>query len=170
VPERRGGLTLDQLDGSERTVYDAAQRYGAAGVPLIVLAGKEYGTGSSRDWAAKGTALLGIRAVIAETFERIHRSNLIGMGVLALQYRSGESTASLGLTGHELFDIEGLVGLSEHSWPRTVFVRASDGKTETRFEVTVRLDTAAEARYLRHGGILPFVARSLVGRSALGLS
>ena len=170
VPERRGGWTLDQLDGSERTVYDAAQRYGAAGVPLIVLAGKEYGTGSSRDWAAKGTALLGIRAVIAETFERIHRSNLIGMGVLPLQYRSGESTASLGLTGHELFDIEGLVGLSEHSWPRTVFVRASDGKTETRFEVTVRLDTAAEARYLRHGGILPFVARSLVGRSALGLS
>jgi aconitate hydratase len=162
VPQRRGGWTLDHLDGSERTIYDASQHYNAQGVPLIVLAGKEYGTGSSRDWAAKGTALLGVRAVIAETFERIHRSNLIGMGVLPLQYLAGDSAAVLGLTGKEVFDIEGLAGLNEDCWPRTVLVRASDGAHQKAFEVSVRLDTAAEARYFRHGGILPFVARSLV--------
>jgi aconitate hydratase len=164
VPDRRGGWTHDHLDDSERTIYEAAERYKTAGVPLIVLAGKEYGTGSSRDWAAKGTALLGVRAVVAESFERIHRSNLIGMGVLPLQYLPGENAASLGLTGREVFDIEGMAGMSEDHWPSRVFVRAVSAGRETRFEVDVRLDTAAEARYFRHGGILPFVARSLGGR------
>ena len=115
VPDRRGGWTLDHLDGVERTIYDATERYRAAAVPLVVLAGKEYGTGSSRDWAAKGTALLGVRAVIAETYERIHRSNLIGLGVLPLQFLPGDSVEALRLTGHETFDIEGLAGLDEHT-------------------------------------------------------
>jgi aconitate hydratase len=162
VPERRGGWTIDHLDGTERTIYDAAGRYRSASVPLIVLAGKEYGTGSSRDWAAKGTSLLGVRAVIAETFERIHRSNLIGMGVLPLQFLPGESVAVLGLTGHETFEIEGLAGLTENRWPRRVSVLALRDGNPLRFDVDVRLDTAAEARYFRHGGILPFVARSLM--------
>ena len=125
-----------------------------------MLAGKEYGTGSSRDWAAKGTALLGVRAVIAETYERIHRSNLIGMGVLPLQFLPGDSVAALRLTGHETFDIEGLAGLDEHNWPRRA--RSPSDDVRVAFEVDVRLDTAAEARYFRHGGILPFVARSLL--------
>jgi aconitate hydratase len=162
VPDRRGGWTIDHLEGTERTIYDAAERYRCAGVPLVILAGKEYGTGSSRDWAAKGTALLGVCAVIAETFERIHRSNLIGMGVLPLQFLPGESAAALGLTGYETFDIEGLAGLDENSWPRRARVLADLHGNPVRFEVDVRLDTAAEARYFRHGGILPFVARSLL--------
>jgi aconitate hydratase len=162
VPDRQGGWTIDHLDGAERTVYDAAERYRAAGVPLVVLAGKEYGTGSSRDWAAKGTALLGVRAVIAETFERIHRSNLIGMGVLPLQFLPGQSVATLRLTGRETFAIEGLAGLGEHNWPRRARVLVVRDDVQVQFEVDVRLDTAAEARYFRHGGILPFVARSLL--------
>ena len=162
VPDRRGGWTLDHLDGAERTIYDAATRYRTAGVPLVLLAGKEYGTGSSRDWAAKGTALLGVRAVIAETFERIHRSNLIGMGVLPLQFVPGDSVSSLGLAGDEVFHIEGLAGLDESHWPRRVSVLANREGSPLRFDVDVRLDTAAEARYFRHGGILPFVARSLL--------
>ncbi|WP_369132737.1 aconitate hydratase AcnA [Modestobacter sp. I12A-02662] len=166
VPQRRGGWTLDHLDGSERTVYDAAEHYRGAGTPLIVLAGKEYGTGSSRDWAAKGTALLGVRAVLAESFERIHRSNLIGMGVLPLQFLEGDSIASLGLSGRETFSIEGLAGLGEHRWPREVTVRVEDADGARAFRVHVRLDTATEAKYLRHGGVLPFVARSLVASSA----
>jgi aconitate hydratase len=162
VPDRRGGWTLDHLDGVERTIYDATEHYRASAVPLVVLAGKEYGTGSSRDWAAKGTALLGVRAVIAETFERIHRSNLIGLGVLPLQFLPGQSVATLRLTGHETFDIEGLAGLDEHTWPRRARILAVRDDVHVAFEVNVRLDTAAEARYFRHGGILPFVARSLL--------
>jgi aconitate hydratase len=163
VPDRRGGWTLDHLDGSTRTVHEAAEHYRAAEVPLLILAGKEYGTGSSRDWAAKGTALLGVRAVLAESFERIHRSNLVGMGVVPLQFADGDTVTGLGLTGREIFDVHGLDGLSEKNWPRRVLVeaRADDG-TRVRFAVTVRLDNATEAMYLRHGGILPYVARALV--------
>jgi aconitate hydratase len=129
----------------------------------VILAGKEYGTGSSRDWAAKGTALLGVRAVLAESFERIHRSNLIGMGVLPLQFADGDTVDGLGLTGRETFDVLGLDGLTEEDWPRRVVVEArSDDGTRVRFAVTVRLDNATEALYLRHGGILPYVARALV--------
>ncbi len=151
-----GGVTVHLPDGEEMSIYDASIRYRAEGVPLIVLAGKDYGSGSSRDWAAKGTALLGVRAVLAESFERIHRSNLIGMGVLPLQYTAGESAASLGLTGREQFDLSG-VEVAE--LPSTVTVRA-DGR---EFQVEVRIDTAMELGYYHHGGILPHVVRSLVG-------
>jgi aconitate hydratase len=137
-------------------IYDASVHYQAAGVPLVVFAGQEYGTGSSRDWAAKGTALLGVRAVIAESYERIHRSNLIGMGVLPLQYNGGDTAASLGLTGQETFTIEGIA--AGDSVPRTLTVKADD----TTFEVTVRIDTPGEQAYYRHGGIMPFVLRSLL--------
>ena len=130
----------------------------------MVLAGKEYGSGSSRDWAAKGTALLGVRAVIAESYERIHRSNLIGMGVLPLQFQPGQTAASLGLTGAETFDIAGVTDLNLGATPSsvTVVATASDGST-TRFDARLRIDTPGEADYYRHGGILQFVARSLVG-------
>jgi aconitate hydratase len=138
--------------GERLPIYDAAMRYAAEATPLVVLAGREYGTGSSRDWAAKGTRLLGVRAVIAQSFERIHRSNLIGMGVLPLQFKDGESAASLGLTGHETFSIEGVAAL-----PREVTVRAD----EQEFAVTVRIDTPREGEYYRHGGILQYVLRAL---------
>jgi aconitate hydratase len=138
------------------SIYDAAMRYQEKGTPLVVLAGKEYGSGSSRDWAAKGTRLLGVRAVIAESFERIHRSNLVGMGVLPLQFNEGDSAASLGLTGHETFTIAGLAGADQI--PRELTVRADDKE----FAVTVRIDTPKEQRYFRHGGILQFVLRELL--------
>jgi aconitate hydratase len=141
--------------GEQMTIYDAAMRYEEEGVPLIVLAGKEYGSGSSRDWAAKGTALLGVRAVLAESYERIHRSNLIGMGVLPLQYRDGESAESLGLTGEERYDITG-VDVAE--LPAEVTVRAD----EREFHAIVRIDTALELDHYHHGGILPYVLRSFV--------
>ena len=131
-------------------------RYIDAGVPLIILAGKEYGSGSSRDWAAKGTRLLGVRAVIAESFERIHRSNLVGMGVLPLQFADGESADSLGLTGEERFTITGIADTDQV--PRTLTVHADD----KRFEVTVRIDTPKEQTYYRHGGILQYVLRQLL--------
>jgi aconitate hydratase len=159
-----GGFTRNFLAGGEQTtIYDAAQAYAAAGVPLVILTGKEYGSGSSRDWAAKGTALLGVRAVIAESYERIHRSNLIGMGVLPLQFPAGESAASLGLDGTETFSISGVTGLNEGTTPRTVAVRAvkEDG-TEVAFDAVVRIDTPGEADYYRNGGILRFVLRQLV--------
>jgi aconitate hydratase len=158
-----GGYTVNFLDGQETTIFDAAEAYKTAGVPLVVLAGKEYGTGSSRDWAAKGTLLLGVKAVIAQSFERIHRSNLIGMGVLPLQYIDGDSADSLGLDGTETFDIEGVTALNAGTTPKTVTVRASraDG-TVTVFDALVRIDTPGEADYYRHGGILPFVLRQLV--------
>jgi aconitate hydratase len=159
-----GGFTRNFLaDGEQTTIYDAAQAYAQAGVPLVILSGKEYGSGSSRDWAAKGTALLGVRAVIAESYERIHRSNLIGMGVLPLQFPAGETAASLGLDGTETFSISGVTELNEGRTPRTVAVRAvkEDG-TEVTFDAVVRIDTPGEADYYRNGGILPFVLRQLV--------
>jgi aconitate hydratase len=156
APGTEGGVTVHLPDGEQMTIYDAAMRYVDEGVPLIVLAGKEYGSGSSRDWAAKGTRLLGVRAVLAESFERIHRSNLVGMGVLPLQFGNGDSVSSLGLTGQEKFTIEGLAGSEEV--PRELLVRA-DSK---EFPVTVRIDTPKEQRYFRHGGILQFVLRELV--------
>ena len=159
-PLPEGGVTRYLgADGSDdqMSIYDAAMRYIDAGVPLVILAGREYGSGSSRDWAAKGTRLLGVRAVIAESFERIHRSNLIGMGVLPLQFADGQSVASLGLTGEERFTITGIADAEEV--PRTLTVQAGD----TGFQVTVRIDTPKEQRYYRHGGILQYVLRQLLG-------
>ncbi|MBK0418064.1 aconitate hydratase AcnA [Leucobacter sp. CSA1] len=160
-----GGFTRDftQDGGPQSYIYDASQNYQAAGIPLVVLGGKEYGSGSSRDWAAKGTRLLGVRAVIAESFERIHRSNLIGMGVLPLQFPVGESADSLGLDGTEVFEISGIDQLNEGVTPKTVAVTATkeDG-TEVAFDAVVRIDTPGEADYYRNGGILQYVLRSLV--------
>ncbi|MBC6462127.1 aconitate hydratase AcnA [Actinomadura sp. HBU206391] len=155
-----GGFTRDfTQDGApQSTIYDAAAAYSAQGTPLVVLAGKEYGSGSSRDWAAKGTALLGVRAVIAESYERIHRSNLIGMGVLPLQFADGESAASLGLTGTETFDVTGVEKLNEGEIPREVTVTA-DGR---EFTAVVRIDTPGEAAYYRNGGIMQYVLRQLI--------
>jgi aconitate hydratase len=153
APGTEGGLTVK--DGEVKTIYDAAMEYAREGVPLCVLAGREYGSGSSRDWAAKGPRLLGVRFVIAESYERIHRTNLVGMGVLPLQFPAGESVESLGLTGQESFD---LAPLSEGA--RTLEVTASTGVS---FEARVRIDTPNELRYYRQGGILHFVLRSLSG-------
>ncbi|MDK8846403.1 aconitate hydratase [Corynebacterium sp. MSK297] len=163
--EESGGYTLDftKEDKPQAFIYDAAQNYKEEDTPLVVLGGKEYGTGSSRDWAAKGTLLLGVRAVITESFERIHRSNLIGMGVAPLQFPDGESHESLGLTGHETFDIEGLTEFNNGSIPKTVKVTAhkEDGET-VEFDANVRIDTPGEAEYYRHGGILQYVLRQMV--------
>ncbi|GAA5155233.1 aconitate hydratase [Amycolatopsis dongchuanensis] len=160
----QGGYTRDftQEGGPQAFIYDAAQNYAQAGVPLVVLGGKEYGSGSSRDWAAKGTRLLGVRAVIAESFERIHRSNLIGMGVIPLQFPEGESAASLGLDGTETFDIAGITKLNEGETPRTVHVTATkaDG-SKVEFDAVVRIDTPGEADYYRNGGILQYVLRKM---------
>ena len=157
-----GGYTRNLLTGEQESIFDASQAYQAAGIPLVVLGGKEYGSGSSRDWAAKGTALLGVKAVIAESFERIHRSNLIGMGVVPLQFPAGQSAESLGLDGTEIFSITGLTALNEGTTPRTVAVRAqrADGSVIS-FDAVVRIDTPGEADYFRHGGILQYVLRSL---------
>ena len=165
-----GGYTRDftQVDGPQAFIFDASSNYQSAGVPLVILGGKEYGSGSSRDWAAKGTSLLGVRAVITESFERIHRSNLIGMGVLPLQFPKGESADSLGLDGTEIFDVEGVVALNGGSTPKTVRVTAkpsenSPGRKQTVvFDAVVRIDTPGEADYYRNGGILQYVLRSLV--------
>ena len=154
VPGVEGGVTAHLPDGEQMAIYDAAIRYASEEVPLIVLAGKEYGSGSSRDWAAKGPFLQGVKAVIAESFERIHRSNLIGMGILPLQFGEGESVERLGLTGHEVFGVTGLA--AAHDMPRQVTVKTDDGK---EFAVTVRIDTPKEADYFRHGGILQYVLR-----------
>jgi aconitate hydratase len=156
APGTEGGVT--KKDGQEMSIYDASRAYIEEGTPLIVIGGKEYGSGSSRDWAAKGTALLGVRAVLVESFERIHRSNLIGMGVLPLQFKAGESAESLGLTGQEVFDVDGIEQLNEGTVPNEVTVTA-DGK---RFTATVRIDTPGEADYYRHGGIMQYVLRSLL--------
>ena len=158
-----GGFTVNHLNGEDTTIYDASAAYAEAGVPLVVLGGKEYGSGSSRDWAAKGTALLGVRAVITESFERIHRSNLIGMGVLPLQFPVGQNADSLGLDGTETFDIAGVVALNEGVTPKTVAVTATktDGSVVS-FDAVVRIDTPGEADYYRNGGILQYVLRSLV--------
>jgi aconitate hydratase len=158
VPGSEGTWTVHLPDGEETTIFEAAERYGAEGVPLVVLAGKEYGSGSSRDWAAKGPNLLGVRAVIAETYERIHRSNLIGMGIVPLQYPGGENAASLGLTGREVFSVHGL----ENGEAREVEVTAEpDGGEPIRFRAVVRLETPREREYLRHGGILLYALRKL---------
>jgi aconitate hydratase len=150
--------------GAEATpIYDAAMAYQAQGTPLVVIAGKEYGTGSSRDWAAKGTMLLGVRTVIAESFERIHRSNLVGMGVLPLEFTNGETRQSLELTGFETFTIEGLDASLTPRAVLTVSARSSDG-TARKFQARARIDTPEEMQYYRHGGILPYVLRSLVSR------
>jgi aconitate hydratase A / 2-methylisocitrate dehydratase len=160
----QGGFTRDFLNGGEQTtIYDASVGYASAGVPLVVLAGKEYGSGSSRDWAAKGTALLGVRVVIAESFERIHRSNLIGMGVLPLQFPDGATASSLGLNGTETYDVAGITALNDGSTPRTVKVTATkaDGST-VDFDAVVRIDTPGEADYYRNGGIMPYVLRKML--------
>ena len=162
APGKEGGLTRHLPGGEQMTIFDAATRYAAAGVPLLVIAGQEYGSGSSRDWAAKGTALLGVRAVIAVSYERIHRSNLIGMGVLPLQFAAGEDAAALGLTGEEAFTIRGLAHATD--LPRAVTV-TTDGPGGCRqFTAAVRIDTPGEADYYRHRGILPYVLRSLAAR------
>jgi aconitate hydratase len=160
-----GGYTRDftQEGGPQSFIYDASVNYANEGTPLVVLGGKEYGTGSSRDWAAKGTLLLGVKAVIAESFERIHRSNLIGMGVVPLQFPQGESWKSLGLDGTETFDIDGIEKLNEGSTPETVHVTATkeDGTT-IEFDADTRIDTPGEADYYRNGGILQFVLRNMM--------
>ncbi|HEY0249338.1 MAG TPA: aconitate hydratase [Gryllotalpicola sp.] len=165
-----GGYTRDftQADGPQSFIYDASQNYQAAGIPLVIFGGKEYGSGSSRDWAAKGTNLLGVKAVITESFERIHRSNLIGMGVVPLQFPAGESAESLGLDGTEVVSISGLTALNEGTTPKTVHVTAApsaqspEGKQTVEFDAVVRIDTPGEADYYRNGGILQYVLRSLV--------
>ncbi len=163
VPGVEGGFTKDFTTGEQTAIYDAAQNYAAAGMPLVILAGKEYGSGSSRDWAAKGTMLLGVRAVIAESYERIHRSNLIGMGVLPLQYPDGQNAESLGLTGTETFAITGVTALNDGPSPRTVRVTATrDGADPVEFDAVVRIDTPGEADYYRHGGILQYVLRKML--------
>ncbi|HLU66546.1 MAG TPA: aconitase family protein, partial [Kofleriaceae bacterium] len=153
VPGVEGGVTAHLPDGQQMSIYDAAMRYAEEKVPLIVIAGKEYGTGSSRDWAAKGTLLLGVRAVIAESYERIHRSNLVGMGVLPLQFLPGESRESLGLTGRESYEIAGISG---GITPQKRLTVKADGKS---FEVIARIDTPQEVEYIENGGILPYVLR-----------
>src|SRR4051794_39216152 len=162
APGTEGGFTRDftEDDGPVTTIFEASEKYVAAGTPLVILAGKEYGSGSSRDWAAKGTALLGVKAVIAESYERIHRSNLIGMGVLPLQYPEGQNADSLGLTGEETFSITGVTALNDGNTPRTVTVKAGDAE----FDAVVRIDTPGEAGYYRNGGIMQYVLRSLLGR------
>jgi aconitate hydratase len=161
APGTEGGWTTYQPDGGVMAIYDAAMKYKAAGVPLVILAGKEYGSGSSRDWAAKGTALLGVKAVIAESFERIHRSNLVNMGVLPLLFTNGANAASLGLTGTEVFEVH---GVAEGLRPAcTVKVRAV-GATTIEFDALVRIDTPEELVAFTHGGILPYVLRQLVSK------
>ncbi|MDG9676247.1 aconitate hydratase [Micromonospora parva] len=159
VPGVEGGFTVNHLTGEQTSIYDASMAYQEAGIPLVILAGKEYGSGSSRDWAAKGTMLLGVRAVIAESYERIHRSNLIGMGVLPLQFPVDVTAESLGLTGTETFTITGVTALNDGETPRTVTVTTDTG---VEFEAVVRIDTPGEADYYRHGGILQFVLRRMI--------
>ncbi len=165
APGTEGGVTRDfTADGEVTTVFEASEHYQAAGTPLIVLAGKEYGSGSSRDWAAKGTALLGVKAVIAESYERIHRSNLIGMGVLPLQFPGGKTADDMGLTGEETISISGITALNDGATPRTVTVKveSADGERSDEFEATVRIDTPGEANYYRNGGIMQYVLRNLL--------
>src|SRR3954453_9095444 len=163
APGTEGGVTRDfTADGEVTTVFEASEHYLAAGTPLVVLAGKEYGSGSSRDWTAKGTSLLGVKAVIAESYERIHRSNLIGMGVIPLQFPQGETAESLGLTGEEEFSISGITELNEGHTPKSVKVKAGD----VEFDAVVRIDTPGEANYYRNGGIMQFVLRNLRAQTA----
>src|SRR5919198_4396614 len=158
VPEKEGPYTVHLPDGAEAFIYDAAMQYQTEGIPLVVIAGREYGSGSSRDWAAKGPALLGVRAVIAESFERIHRSNLVGMGVLPLEHLPGESAEELGLDGTETFAIRGIAGGIRPGQRVQVTAQRDDGP-ETSFEAVARIDGEAEVEYHRHGGILQMVLR-----------
>jgi aconitate hydratase len=159
TPDREGPWTVHHPSGETMWIFAAAERYARTGTPLLVLAGKEYGAGSSRDWAAKGPRLLGVRAVIAESYERIHRSNLIGMGILPLQFVEGSSAISLGLTGRETFAIS---GLTDGKVGEATVTASSEGSAPLRFPVRVRLDTPRERDYLRHGGILPYAVRTLL--------
>ena len=165
VPGVEGGVTIHLPSGAQTSIYDAAMRYQKEGTPLVVLAGREYGTGSSRDWAAKGTMLLGVKAVIADSFERIHRSNLIGMGVVPLQFMPGQNAQSLGLTGHEVFDIS---GLGKGDAKQVAVTATPPGGKPIQFTARVRIDTPKEREYYRHGGILQYVLRQLAapGRAA----
>jgi aconitate hydratase len=168
VPGSEGGITKFLPTGEVMSIFDASVKYQAAGTPLLVIAGKEYGSGSSRDWAAKGPNLLGVKAVIAQSFERIHRSNLVGMGILPLQFRGCDNPESLGLTGEETYDIVGVSALlaNKLAGNREVTVKATqDGKTK-EFQAILRIDTPQEALYYQHGGILHYVLRQLLGRSA----
>ncbi len=160
LADKEGPYTSFQPSGEPMFIYDAAMRYADEGTPLVILAGAEYGSGSSRDWAAKGTRLLGVRAVIAESFERIHRSNLVGMGVLPLQFKPGDNVESLGLSGRESYSVSGLAGDFSPRQTVAVVARGEDG-SERSFEVIVRLDGAIEVDYYRNGGILPAVLRRL---------
>jgi aconitate hydratase len=163
APGTEGGWSTHFPEGTQMSIYDAAMMYQSEGVPLMILAGKEYGSGSSRDWAAKGVLLLGVRAVIAESFERIHRTNLVGMGVLPLQFQTGQNASSLGLTGKEIFHIEGVKDALDGGC-RTARVRAvNTAGAETVFSVDVRVDTPQEVEYYRNGGILPYVLRQIAG-------
>jgi aconitate hydratase len=162
VPGVEGGWTRHLPDGEKMFIYDAAMKYKAEGVPLVVIAGKEYGSGSSRDWAAKGTLLLGVRAVIAESFERIHRSNLVQMGVLPLQFREGENAGSLGLTGEETYDLNGVSECVESPKKPLHVTATTPAGNKVEFSVQVRIDTPQEAEYYRNGGILPYVLRQLI--------
>ena len=161
VAGTEGGVTVHLPSGDEMSIYDAAVRYQAEGTPLVVLAGQEYGTGSSRDWAAKGVYLQGVRAVIAESFERIHRSNLIGMGVLPLQFQDGASVSSLGLSGREVFDITGIDGDIRPGQLFTVRAQDSEGN-EATFSALARLDTPVEVEYYRNGGVLHAILRRMI--------
>jgi len=161
LADKEGGFTRFLPTGEEMSVYDAAEQYKKSGTPLVILTGKEYGSGSSRDWAAKGTFLLGVRAVLAESYERIHRSNLVGMGVLPLQYKDGETAAALGLTGKEIFSITGISEDIKPLSPVQVIARKEDGK-EIKFNVIARLDSKIEIEYYRHGGILQYVLRQFL--------
>jgi aconitate hydratase len=158
APGSEGGVSRHLPDGEQMSIYDAAKRYEAEGVPLMILAGKEYGSGSSRDWAAKGTALLGIKAVLAESFERIHRSNLVGMGILPLQFNDGDTAVSLGLTGEEVFAVTGLGDVADGAPLPGQLTVTADGRS---FSVLLRIDTPKEEEYFRHGGILLYVLRQL---------
>jgi aconitate hydratase len=161
VPGSEGGVTIHQPDGERLSIFDAAVRYAAEAVPLLVFAGQEYGTGSSRDWAAKGTRLLGVRAVVARSFERIHRANLVGMGVLPFQLPDGVDLSALRLDGSERFDLPGVEGALRPRQPVTLRIRRASGAMD-EVVLTLRIDTPVEVEYVRHGGILPYVLRQLM--------
>jgi aconitate hydratase len=165
VPGVEGGVTKHQPDATQMSIYDAAMQYQKEGTPLVVIAGQEYGTGSSRDWAAKGTKLLGVRAVVTQSFERIHRSNLVGMGVLPLQFEEGTNAQTLALDGTETFDITGITGDLRPRQKATLVIHRANGATES-VPLIVRIDTPIEVDYYEHGGILPFVLRQLMGTAA----
>ena len=163
IGQKEGSYTIKYPDGSEMFIYEAAMKYQAETIPLVILAGKEYGSGSSRDWAAKGTNLLGIKAVITESFERIHRSNFVGMGVLPLVFKSGDSWQNLGLEGSEIFSISGIENITPRKVLQVKAVKV-DGR-EINFEVIARLDTEVDVAYFEDDGILPYVLRKILGEN-----